>query len=147
MIVLALARAGKPLVGIRYRLQSLSGGKAGRAVSGQQEDRPVDPASLNFAWRMKGKTALLPARIYDDGNATYLTWPARTPIPAIQIRNETGAEGPVNFAVRGDVIVVEGTHDLIVLRSGKDFATIENAGPPRKQPALAALPSAPAKEQ
>lgn len=110
-------------------------------------DQPVDPATLNFAWRSKGKASLLPARVYDDGMATYLQWSASTPIPAIQIRDAAGTEGPVNFAVRGDVIVIDGVPGLIVLRSGKDFATIENAGPPRKQAALAALPAAPAKEQ
>ncbi len=127
-----------------------------QAASASQEERPVDPANLNFAWKMKGKSALLPSRIYDDGNATYLAWPAKTPIPAIQIRNESGAEGPVNFAVRGDVIVVEGTHDLIVLRSGKDSATLENLSPGNPEtlaragnPALpgTGLVKAPAKDQ
>ncbi len=118
-----------------------------QVLAAKGADQPVDPATLNFAWRSKGKASLLPARVYDDGMATYLQWSARTPIPAIQIRDEGGTEGPVNFAVRGDVIVIDGVPGLIVLRSGKDFATIENAGPPRKQPALAALPAAPAKEQ
>lgn len=118
-----------------------------QVIAAKGADQPVDPATLNFAWRSKGKAALLPARVYDDGMATYLQWSASTPIPAIQIRDEAGTEGPVNFAVRGDVIVIDGVPGLIVLRSGKDFATIENAGPPRKQPALAALPAAPAKEQ
>lgn len=118
-----------------------------QVIAAKGADQPVDPATLNFAWRSKGKAALLPARVYDDGMATYLQWSASTPIPAIQIRDEGGTEGPVNFAVRGDVIVIDGVPGLIVLRSGKDFATIENAGPPRKQPALAALPAAPAKEQ
>lgn len=118
-----------------------------QVIATKGADQPVDPATLNFAWRSKGKATLLPARVYDDGMATYLQWSASTPIPAIQIRDEAGTEGPVNFAVRGDVIVIDGVPGLIVLRSGKDFATIENAGPPRKQPALAALPAAPAKEQ
>lgn len=118
-----------------------------QVIAAKGADQPVDPATLNFAWRSKGKAALLPARVYDDGMATYLQWSASTPIPAIQIRDEAGTEGPVNFAVRGDVIVIDGVPGLIVLRSGKDFATIENAGPPRKRPALAALPAAPAKEQ
>lgn len=118
-----------------------------QVIAAKGADQPVDPATLNFAWRSKGKATLLPARVYDDGMATYLQWSASTPIPAIQIRDEAGTEGPVNFAVRGDVIVIDGVPGLIVLRSGKDFATIENAGPPRKEPALAALPAAPAKEQ
>lgn len=118
-----------------------------QVIAAKGTDAPVDPATFNFAWRSKGKAGLLPARVYDDGTATYLQWSASTPIPAIQVRDEAGTEGPVNFAVRGDVIVIDGVPGLIVLRSGKDFATIENAGPPRKQPALAALPAAPAKEQ
>jgi type IV secretion system protein VirB9 len=112
------------------------------ALAAPPAEAPVDPARLNFAWKHKGKSALFPSRIYDDGNSTYLTWPAKTPIPAMQIKNEKGDEGPVNFAVRGEVIVVEGVPDLIILRSGKDKAELRNEGPPRPEPAPAALASA-----
>lgn len=98
-------------------------------------ETPVDPAALNFAWRSKGKAALLPSRVYDDGNSTYLTWPAKVLLPAMQVRNEKGVEGPVNFAVRGEVIVVDGVPDIIVLRSGKDMAELQNVGPKRLAPA------------
>jgi type IV secretion system protein VirB9 len=115
-----------------------------QALAGPPAEAPIDPATLNFAWRTKGKAALLPSRIYDDGNATYLTWPAKALLPAMQVRNEKGVEGPVNFAVRGEVIVVDGVPDLIVLRSGKDVAELQNVGPKRPEPAtplpLAAAP-------
>jgi type IV secretion system protein VirB9 len=91
----------------------------------------LDPAALNFAWSTKGDRNLLPARIYDDGAATFLTWPPGTPMPAILIRDHEGTEGPVNFAVRGDVIVVDGVPHEIVLRSGEDAATLRNDGPVR----------------
>lgn len=87
--------------------------------------RPVDPASLNRDWTRKGATSILPASIYDDGQATFLSWAPGRPIPAILARNEKGEEGPVNFAVRDDVIVVDGVPAVIVLRSGKDMATLE----------------------
>lgn len=96
-------------------------------VAGGQ--RPVDPAYLNHAWRAKGKAQLLPARIYDDGSTTFLAWAAGRPVPAILIRNEKGEEGPVNFAVRDDVIAIDGVPTLIVLRSGRDSATLENQRP------------------
>jgi len=112
------------------------------AASGDPAARPVDPASLNFAWAKKGKAALLPARVYDDGNATYLAWPVSAPIPAIQVQDAAGTEGPVNFAARGDVIVIDGVPDLIILRSGKDSATLRNRGEPRPQAAPPALASA-----
>lgn len=104
-------------------------------------EKPVDPAELNFAWVSKGARQLLPARVYDDGDLTYLSWPAGAPVPAMLIRNEKGVEGPVNYAVRGDVIVIEGVHKVIVLRSGKASATLENNGPVR-QPARPSEPPA-----
>ncbi|HEY6814110.1 MAG TPA: TrbG/VirB9 family P-type conjugative transfer protein [Croceibacterium sp.] len=101
----------------------------------------VDPAELNFAWGTKGDAKLLPQRVYDDGNATFMTWPVGTPLPAILIKDHKGDEGPVNFAVRGDTIVVEGVPREIVLRSGEDNATLTNQGPVRAprpdQPSLA----------
>jgi type IV secretion system protein VirB9 len=89
---------------------------------------PVDPALLNFAWAKQGAERLYPSRIYDDGSATYVTWPARVPIPAILIRNEKNEEGPVNFAVRGDAIVIDGVPGTIVLRSGRNTATLSYRG-------------------
>jgi len=91
----------------------------------------VDPATLNFAWGSKGDRKLLPQRIYDDGNATFLTWTAGTPLPAILIKDHKGDEGPVNFAVRGEMIVVEGVPREIVLRSGDDSAVLTHQGPAR----------------
>lgn len=92
----------------------------------------VDPASLNFAWGSKGDAKLLPQRVYDDGDATFLTWPAGTPLPAILIKDHKGDEGPVNFAVRGETIVVEGVPHEIVLRSGEDSAVLTHQGPARE---------------
>ena len=99
----------------------------------------IDPAQLNFAWAGSGDKKLLPSRIYDDGQATFLAWPAGTPVPAILIRDKAGTEGPVNFAVRGDVIVVDGVPREIILRSGRQLATIANNGPARQPASLASL--------
>jgi type IV secretion system protein VirB9 len=60
-------------------------------------------------------------------------------MPAILVKDHEGTEGPVNFAVRGDVIVVDGVPREIVLRAGNDSATLINRGPVReaRQAALA----------
>ena len=102
----------------------------------------ADPATLNFAWTTRGDAALLPQRIYDDGTATFLSWPAGTPMPAILIKDHEGTEGPVNYAVRGDTIVVDGVPRELVLRSGKDMATLRNEGPVRPAPQPAGLAQA-----
>ncbi|MFA9199908.1 MAG: TrbG/VirB9 family P-type conjugative transfer protein [Cypionkella sp.] len=98
----------------------------------------LDPAALNFAWTGRGERKLLPARTYDDGTATFLAWPAGSPVPAILIKDAAGTEGPVNFTVRGDVIVVEGVPREIVLRAGKAAATLINGGPVGAGPAATA---------
>lgn len=103
----------------------------------------ADPAQLNFAWATQGDAALLPARIYDDGDATFLTWPPGQPVPAILVKNHEGTEGPVNFTVRGDTIVVDGVPREIVLRSGDDSAVLTNTGSERSMargPAALAQP-------
>ncbi len=94
----------------------------------------TDPAALNFAWAGKGDRKLLPSRTYDDGTATFLAWPSGSPVPAILIKDANGTEGPVNFTVRGDVIVVDGVPREIVLRSGKQAATLVNGGPVASAP-------------
>ena len=91
----------------------------------------VDPDLINRAWSSTGDTKLVPTDIYDDGDATFLTWPMGATLPAILVKDFEGTEGPVNYAVRGDTLVVEGVPREIVLRSGRDVATLRNNGPVR----------------
>jgi type IV secretion system protein VirB9 len=89
----------------------------------------LDPAALNFAWASAGNRALLPSRVFDNGEAVFLTWPPGSAIPAILVMNADGEEGPVNFTTRGDMVVVDGVPPQIILRSGRDIATLTNIGP------------------
>ncbi|GGA09533.1 P-type conjugative transfer protein VirB9 [Blastomonas marina] len=91
----------------------------------------VDPATLNTQWSRRGAAVLMPERIYNDAEATFLVWDPERAIPAILLRNDEGDEGPANYTLRGDTIVVEGVPGLIVLRSGDDLAELFYAGPPR----------------
>ena len=99
----------------------------------------VDPADLNFAWNGEGDAALLPERAFDDGVATFLTWPTGRDVPAILVTNAKGDEGPVNYTVRGETIVIDGVPNTIVLRSGEDSATLVNTGPQRSATELAQM--------
>lgn len=88
-------------------------------------------AALNFNWKTAGAKKLYPARVYDDGQATYLAWPTGNAIPAILIRNGKGEEGAVNYAVRDDVLILDSVPELLILRSGRDTATLENQRKPQ----------------
>ncbi len=109
---------------------AMSADEARAAADPLAQIAQAGPAQLNFAWRSSGSRKLLPLRIYDDGDATYMSWPARTSIPAILTRNDKGQEGAVNYAVRGDVLVLDSVPGLIVLRAGRDMAILENAATP-----------------
>jgi type IV secretion system protein VirB9 len=141
--------SSKPVYVLKFSYPDEPGDKDGeRLAGGPNADElaaatdpyaVADPAQLNFAWTGSGVAGLLPTRTYDDGDATFLTWPADRSVPAILIKDAKGMEGPVNYAVRGNVIVVEGVPREIVLRSGEDSARLINQGPARPSKADTAL--------
>lgn len=81
-------------------------------------------AELNFAWRQEGASSLWPAQVFDDGHSIYLGWKADVPLPAILGIGPDGVEGPVNYAMRGQTLVVDGPLDKLVLRAGKARAVL-----------------------
>lgn len=106
----------------------------------------TDPAALNFAWQNSGEPSLLPERVYDDGQSTFLTWGPDRRVPAILIENFEGVEGPVNSAVRGNTTIVDGVPPRIILRSGEERAVLTYAGPGTRQTAANAASFAASQE-
>ena len=88
----------------------------------------LDPANLNFAWSGSGETALLPVRTFDDGDSVFLDWPQGRSVPAILTVDANGTEGPVNYTVRGDMLIVDGVPAQLILRSGDDKAVLVRSG-------------------
>ena len=93
-------------------------------VEAIEEPLPPPPLPLNFAYRISGDTALLPARVWDDGLMTYFEFAADKSIPAIFAGGPGKDEALVNSLIRGRVIVVQQTGPRFTLRSGKQVATI-----------------------
>ena len=79
---------------------------------------------LHFDWKSTGNKALLPARVFDDGSSVYLAWDKETPLPAILTQNEDRQEGPVNYQLRGEYIVITPVPANLVLRYGKRSAAL-----------------------
>jgi type IV secretion system protein VirB9 len=79
---------------------------------------------LHFDWNKKGNGKLLPARVFDDGSALYLAWDKETPLPAILTVSEDRKEGPVNYRMSGDYIVISPIPANLVLRYGSKFAEL-----------------------
>jgi type IV secretion system protein VirB9 len=84
------------------------------------------PASRNTAYTYTGTAANVPARVFDDGQATYLRWADGAAAPAIYTLGPDRAETLVNYSIKGDYVVVEGVASAFVLRRGAAVAVLYN---------------------
>lgn len=119
---------------------------AAAALAPPPAPKPPTPADLDFGWTSAGARDLLPQRVFDDGRSTWLAWGKDVALPAILIREADGIEGPANFTTKGEYLVVDGIPAQLVLRQGKQMATLTpdhaaRAAPvaPLPAPATAAL--------
>ncbi|WP_165323116.1 TrbG/VirB9 family P-type conjugative transfer protein [Rhizorhabdus phycosphaerae] len=127
--LVAPRRAARPLYALRFTYPD--------PVISDVSQPPPPPLSvavqrptaldLRFDWAGKGKTALLPRRAFDDGQALYLAWDRSATLPALLALDAQGVEGPVNYSIKGDYVVIDHIPDTLVLRSGQAMATLSRA--------------------
>ena len=86
------------------------------------------PEDKNHAYSYQGSTLLLPARMFDDGEATYFAFRDREDLPAIYAVDGAGAEAVVNSHMRDGYIVVDRVAPGFVLRRGKEVTRVFNDG-------------------
>jgi type IV secretion system protein VirB9 len=105
---------------------------------------------LHFDWKTKGDGKLLPTRVFDDGQSVYLSWSRDTPLPAILTVSEDRKEGPVNYRMSGEYIVISPIPPNLLLRYGRKSAQLWPTHPivntPVMQPAAVATRMASAPE-
>ena len=96
------------------------------AATTQQAQQPALMAAerLHFDWKTKGNGKLLPTRVFDDGSSLYLVWGKDTPLPAILTVSEDRKEGPVNYRMSGEYIVVSPIPANLMLRYGSKYALL-----------------------
>ncbi len=80
----------------------------------------------NTAYTFTGTVANVPTRAFDDGHATYLRWADGAEAPAIYALGPGKTETLVNFAIKGDYVVVDGVEPAFVLRRGAAVAVLYN---------------------
>ena len=93
------------------------------AVTPQQQ-AVLTAERLHFDWNSKGSSKLLPTRVFDDGASLYLAWGKDTPLPAILTQSEDRKEGPVNYRMSGEYIVISPIPQNLVLRYGARTAQL-----------------------
>ncbi len=94
---------------------------------------PADPNAFlpatekrNSAYTFAGDADLVPLRVFDDGNATYFRWAPSAPTPAVYALNSDNSESLINYASRGDYLVVDQVARAFVLRRGDQKTTLYN---------------------
>ncbi|MFT3996588.1 MAG: TrbG/VirB9 family P-type conjugative transfer protein [Asticcacaulis sp.] len=114
---------------------------------------PALPEKRNTAYTYAGDKDLVPLRLFDDGQSTYLLWGEGVAFPAIYAFVD-GKESLVNFGYREGYIVIEQVGPAFILRRGELKATVYNdafvppsldALSPQPRPETAAKPDAPKK--
>ena len=93
------------------------------APASQADDGPP-PASRNTAYTFSGAAGNIPMRAFDDGRSTYLRWAEGVPAPAIYTVGPDKKEVVVNYAVKGDYVVIDGVAPRFILRRGNAVAVL-----------------------
>ncbi len=104
------------LIAVRARIE------AAAAVANTQVQTGIDPARLDFAYRLSGANPpWKPVEVFDDGAKTYLLFPdtiAQSELPPLFLIGEKNQAELVNYRVSGRYIVVDRLFSMAELRLG-----------------------------
>jgi type IV secretion system protein TrbG len=77
--------------------------------------------NLNFRYRIVGKAAFAPARVFDDGAKVYIQFPSSLPqgeAPPLFVQGSNGKPALVNYRVKGNTYIVDRLFAVAELRLG-----------------------------
>ncbi|KXU32396.1 hypothetical protein A0J57_11635 [Sphingobium sp. 22B] len=104
------------LIAVRARIE------AAAAVASTQVQAGIDPAKLDFAYRLSGDSPpWKPVQVFDDGAKTYLLFPegiAQSELPPLFLIGEKKQAELVNYRVSGRYLVVDRLFSVAELRLG-----------------------------
>ena len=96
--------------------------KAAAKVAATQVQTGIDPAKLDFAYRLSGdKPPWRPVQVFDDGMKTYILFPATiagSELPPLFLIGEKNKAELVNYRVSGRYMVVDRLFSVAELRLG-----------------------------
>ncbi len=87
---------------------------------------PVD--ARNALYSFSGSQDNVPLRVFDDGIATFFSWSAGMPTPAVYAVARDQSETLVSFSARGEYLMANVVAPQFRLRSGQTDTTLFNDG-------------------
>lgn len=96
--------------------------QARETYSATQAQTGIDPAKLDFSYRLKGaRPAWRPTEVFDDGAKTYILFPAdiaQSELPPLFLIGEKKKAELVNYRVSGRYMIVDRLFSVAELRLG-----------------------------
>ncbi|MFC5550211.1 TrbG/VirB9 family P-type conjugative transfer protein [Massilia aerilata] len=87
-------------------------------LSAQVVTTNVDPASLDFGFKIEGEAPFKPTTAYSNGKFTFLIMPNTQDSPAIFLLDGDNKPSLINYQVKGNMIVVERVATKLLLKLG-----------------------------
>ena len=84
----------------------------------------LDPARLDFDYRLSGDAPFRPLTVFDDGRSNWLRMPARQTMPALFLVAD-GSPQLVHYVVRGDWLVVPRLAARLILKLGRSEVQVQ----------------------
>jgi type IV secretion system protein VirB9 len=84
-------------------------------------------------YKLGGTRAIRPSQIDDDGEKTYIVWPADKPLPAVFAIDEKGREMLVDGYMRDGQYVIDSVKPKLLFRLDKDLASAVRVKPKAKR--------------
>lgn len=83
---------------------------------------PLTAGTVQGLYKLSGVKALRPSRISDDGERTYIEWPADAALPAVYALDDRGQEVLVNGMMRDGIFVIDSVVPRLQFRIDNQIA-------------------------
>lgn len=97
-------------------------------LSSQVVATNVDPASLDFGYKIDGDASFKPTAVYTNGKFTFLVMPNTQDSPAIFLLDDEDNPSLINYQVKANMIVVERVAAKLLLKLGNAEVRITKRG-------------------
>lgn len=88
----------------------------------------VDPATLDFGFKINGDASFKPTAAYTNGKFTFLVMPNTQDSPAIFLLDDDDNPSLINYQVKANMIVVERVASKLLLKLGNSEVKITKRG-------------------
>jgi len=95
---------------------------------------PGVPKKVVGEYIVHGDQSLRPEAISDDGEHTYIVWPAKVALPATYYRDQNGTVTLANGHMRNGSYVIDSVHDHLIFRIDKHHARADRVVPRKAEP-------------